>query len=167
MVPSWGLVVDIRIVPLKSLKVESKNVVILGFVVPASVDVEVLVNRKHGVATSWVRGVTLLVVLDLVPSVCIEVKSVKIVVSNASVASSSMAAIDINLVVVHASSSIGSWSGGTHLGSLIVRRLWLGTIGPLPLLLLSHVKPSVIEADSLSSVASKNEDPVLVRTRDS
>ena len=99
MVPSRNnfVAADVRLKPLSGVQIKLENLLILELVVPSSIDIEFSLKPEHGVSSSRFRWVS--VVLDLLPSVFVDVKGIQIVEGISFVLKSSLSSKDINLVV--------------------------------------------------------------------
>lgn len=111
VVPSWDFVVDIWISPLFGLKVEHPDVVVLHLSVPSTIDVDLLITGEETESTSAIWGIVLW--LDLLPSLGCEIEAVQVVEGNTGVVETSMSSEHVHLVVIDASTDVGSWSWGT------------------------------------------------------
>ena len=113
VVPTGDTVEDIRIGPLACLKIEDNKVCELRLRVPASIGVEFVVDYEDGITTAaHRRGLGLLDRLVLVPRLCLQIEREYVCEGGAGIVQTTMATVDVYLVVGIAISHVGpgSWS---------------------------------------------------------
>jgi len=160
VVPAGNVVVNIRDGPLIGVQVEDDDVVVLGLGVPATVGVELLVKSEKRVSTTTLRkgglGDSGFV---LGPSFCFDVERVDITESNAGVVKTTVTAINPELAVVVASTSVGSWWRCLN-SRLLVAGDGLISKNTGPAVVRDLEPPAVVKSLGGAGVTAINEDTV-------
>ena len=135
----------------------------MGFRVPASIGVKLVVNYEDGVATAADRRwLGLLDGLILVPCMCLQVEREYICEGSTGIVQTTVATVDVNLVVAVGGSHVGPRRGCADC-RLLIRGNITVTFHALPeyfwIVCVWHFQePAVIESHGGASVATEDED---------
>lgn len=160
MVPAGDIIVDIGVGPLTGVHVEDDDVVVLGLRVPATVRVELVIESKNGVSTTAL-GERCLGNNGLVlgPGLSLDIERVDIAEGNTGVVKTAVTAVDPELAVVMASTSISSrW--GSIKSRLLVDGNGLVTDTTRPAIVLNFEPPAVVKSLGGASVTAIDEHTV-------
>lgn len=165
VVPSWTgeVVVDVRIRPFTSGKIEDFDLVEYRLVVPSTIGVQFLFMDENGVSTSsWRRKLESDVDLNLLPLLGLKIVGEDIIKARPLIEKSTMTSIDVDLVFVEATSSICTGRGTSNCGFLVFLN-GLVTLGACPGVVFCIEEPGVIQAHFRRLMTSKNEHFVILR----
>jgi hypothetical protein len=168
VVPSGDSVENIWVGPFTGLKVKDNQVSELRFGVPTTVGVKLVINDKDGVTTTTNgRRLGLLHWQVLMPCLGLQVEAEDVSEGGACVVETTMATIDIDLVVVVGGSHVGTrrrcsdgrlFVGGSVTISLHSLPVDLRVVGVWNL-----EEPAVIESQGRTGVTTEDEDLLLRR----
>lgn len=154
-------VVNIWVTPFAGLQIEHFDFVVNGLVVPTSVSVELVFHDENRVSTtSWRRELKTSKNFDLFPSLCLKIVGVDVVKTDASVVESTMTSINVDLVLVEATCSVGTWRRGSDCGLFVLFDL-LVSLCAGPGILLGVEEPGVVKAHSRGVVTTEHEHLVV------
>jgi hypothetical protein len=163
VVPTWSRehVVDIGVTPFAGLQIEHFDFVVHGFVIPSTVSVELVVHDENGVSTtSWRRELKTSDDFDLFPLLSLKIVGVDIVEADAGVVESTMASINVDLVLVDAATGVGTWGRSSNGGLLVVLDLTISLCAG-PGVLLGVEEPGVVKTHGGGAVTTENEHLVV------